>query len=66
MNLLRLLFLTMLISFVGCAYIETPQEKATNDLIREKTRSIELDNQIKAEQLKQAQLQTTKLEAKSE
>ena len=56
--------------FNGCAYVsdyvEPPQQKATTDLIKEKTRSLELDNQIKAEQLKQAQLQTAKLEEAKE
>jgi len=50
----------------GCVYTVPGQNKATHDLIVEKTRSLQLDNQIKAEQLKQMRLQTDKLEAKAE
>ena len=63
----KLVLLIIAICFsIGCAYTAQGQNKATYELMMEKKRSLELDNQIKAEQLKQLQLQTARLEAKAE
>ena len=58
--------LTLVVLFSGCAYTAQGRNKASYDLMEEKRRGLELDNQIKTEQLKQMQLQTAKLEAKTE
>ena len=64
--MIKLFPLIVLLSFfAGCAYTSLGQNKASYDLMQEQRRRLELDNQIKAEQLKQMQLQRAELEAKT-